>query len=243
MSLSPNAQTIETWCESRQKTHKSDVTLCSFLKLKSITEHDGFCFSNRTEMQLYILIKIFIHIPMLLIGCVVNLFTLTVLLRKPLRSNLMSLHFKPVFVWSASLWSCRLIHFTFYFTLHCLVLLLVAMATEKYISVYFPLKASIWISKKRTRNIILLLLLLWFILNGHNLMFRDVSVSNVDKGPFTSSDCDIAAIAATSLPNLIYCFGVVLLHWAFATATTTTFAVAGESLCDWFGSDVADTSL
>ena len=131
-----------------------------------------------SEKQLYILIKRFIHLPMLLMGCVVNLFTLTVLLRKPLRSKttciymatmamcdacvLMSQFFyisKQLVMWSASLWSCGLIHFTFYFTLHCSVLLLIAMATEKYISVRFPLKASIWISKKRTRYIILLLLL------------------------------------------------------------------------------------
>ena len=45
-------------------------------------------------------------------------------------------------------------------------------------------------------------------------------------------------VAATSLPNLIFCFGVVLLHWAFSTATVTNFAVAGELLCDWFGSDI-----
>ena len=57
------------------------------------------------------------------------------------------------------------------------------------------------------------------------------------KGPFTSSDCDVTV---TSLPNLIYCFDVVLLHWAFATATN--FAVAGESLCDQFGSDIAAMS-
>ena len=51
------------------------------------------------------------------------------------------------------------------------------------------------------------------------------------KGPFTSSDCDVAA---TSLPNLIYCFGVVLLHWAFVTVTATNFAVTGKSLCNPF---------
>ena len=47
---------------------------------------------------------------------------------------------------------------------------------------------------------------------------------------------------ATSLPNLIDCFGVVLLHQAFVTATATNFAVAGESLCEPFGSNVAATS-
>ena len=48
---------------------------------------------------------------------------------------------------------------------------------------------------------------------------------------------------ATSLPNFIYCFGVVLLHQAFVTATATNFAVTGESLCQPFGSDVADALL
>ena len=47
-------------------------------------------------------------------------------------------------------------------------------------------------------------------------------------------------ITVTSLPNLIYSFGDVLLHWAFATATY--FAVAEESLSDRFGSDVAAMS-
>ena len=60
------------------------------------------------------------------------------------------------------------------------------------------------------------------------------------KGPFTSRDCDVVG---TSLPNLIYCFGVVLLHWTFATATN--FAVSRESLCIWVlrRSNVADASL
>ena len=44
-----------------------------------------------------------------------------------------------------------------------------------------------------------------------------------------------------SLPNLIQCFGVVLLHTAFATvtATTTKLLVAGGLLCDRFNSDIA----
>ena len=46
---------------------------------------------------------------------------------------------------------------------------------------------------------------------------------------------------ATSLAYDFCYFGVVLLHWAFVTATN--FAVAGESLCDWFRSDVADPLL
>ena len=49
-------------------------------------------------------------------------------------------------------------------------------------------------------------------------------------------------VTATSLLNLIYCFGVVLLHGAFVTATVTNFAVAGESLCDRFGSDITAMS-
>ena len=45
------------------------------------------------------------------------------------------------------------------------------------------------------------------------------------------------------LLNLIYGFGVVLLHPAFLTATATNFAVTGESLCEPFGSDIADALL
>ena len=62
---------------------------------------------------------------------------------------------------------------------------------------------------------------------------------NSSKGPFTSSDCDIAV---KLLPILIYCFGVILLHQVLATATATNFTVTGESLCDQFGSDVATMS-
>ena len=108
-----------------------------------------------------------------------------------------------------------MIHFTFYFTLHCSVLLLVAMATEIYISVRFPLKASIWISMKRTRNIILLLLLTGFILNGHNLMFRDMGISKMDN---TTISCDYRFVDKTTqyysfvqnvhtwIDSTIYCF-------------------------------------
>ena len=46
----------------------------------------------------------------------------------------------------------------------------------------------------------------------------------------------------TSLPNLIYCFGVVLLHQVFVTVTATNFAVAGELLCEPFRGDVTATS-
>ena len=66
-----------------------------------------------------------------------------------------------------------------------------------------------------------------------------ISPATPAKGPFTSSDCDVAAI---SLPNLIYCFGVVLLHRVFVIATATYLTVTGESLCNPFGSNVAATS-
>ena len=55
-------------------------------------------------------------------------------------------------------------------------------------------------------------------------------------GPFTSSDCDVAV---TSLTNLFYYLGVVLLHQAFVTATATDFAVTGESLYNPIGIEVA----
>ena len=55
----------------------------------------------------------------------------------------------------------------------------------------------------------------------HAKLFTKYQAAELDvtkfqvKGPFTSSDCDVAA---TSLPNLINCFGVALLHLATATS-------------------------
>ena len=63
-------------------------------------------------------------------------------------------------------------------------------------------------------------------------------MSEQTKDPFRSRDYDVAA---TSLRNQFCCFGVVLLHPVFATVTK--LPVAGESLCNPFGSDVADASL
>ena len=65
------------------------------------------------------------------------------------------------------------------------------------------------------------------------------------KGPFRSSDCDFAA---TLLQNLNYCFGVVLLHWVFVTATVTYYAAHGCGITLWpiweqRRRDVADASL
>ena len=56
------------------------------------------------------------------------------------------------------------------------------------------------------------------------------------KGPFTSSDCDVAA---TSLPNLINCFGVALLHLATAMSLGKCFVSHWERC----RSDIADASL
>ena len=56
-------------------------------------------------------------------------------------------------------------------------------------------------------------------LPSHNLRMRTVT-SRQHKSPFTSSDCDVAA---TSLPNLINCFGVALLHLATVTSLGNRF--------------------
>ena len=47
---------------------------------------------------------------------------------------------------------------------------------------------------------------------------------------------------ATSLQNQFCCFGVVLLHPTFATASVTKLPVTGKSLCNPFGSDITTTS-
>ena len=62
------------------------------------------------------------------------------------------------------------------------------------------------------------------------------------KGPFTSSDCDVAA---TSLRNLLYCFGVVLLHPVSVMSQRRCSQMALQPIWVQCHSDVADavTSL
>ena len=97
--------------------------------------------------------------------------------------------------WSVGLRACRFIHFTFYFAFHAAVSLLVAMAMEKYISICYPLKTLIWISRKHSGIVILLLFLLAFTLNGHNLMFREVGISVMDN---TTISCDYKYVDKTT---------------------------------------------
>ena len=74
------------------------------------------------------------------------------------------------------------------------------------------------IGKSRTSDLILLHTKCYY--------FNRVWYWSLYTDQFTSSDCDFPV---TSLPNLIYCFGIVLFHWAFATATVTNFAVLLEN--------------
>ncbi len=184
-------------------------------------------------------IKQYVHMPIQLFGCLVNLFTLRVLLRKQLRSKTTCVYLatiatcdavvlfeqfvyiaNQVHLWSAQKWSCRMIQFTFYFTLHSSVLVLVAMTTEKYVSVRFPLKASLWISRKRTGLVIVLLLIVSFLVNGHNLIFRDVGISFYDN---VTVSCDYKFVDKTTtyyffvtqvytwIDSVLYCFAPFLI--------------------------------
>ncbi|KAK6180134.1 hypothetical protein SNE40_012339 [Patella caerulea] len=60
---------------------------------------------------------------------------------------------------------CNLLSFLFYFSIHSGALLIVAMTFERYIVVKYPLKAAGWVTKTRTKRIILTVGVLSFLIN------------------------------------------------------------------------------
>lgn len=67
-------------------------------------------------------------------------------------------------------WSCRLLFFLFYFTIHFDVAVMVAMTFEKYMAVRFPLHAASW--KPRTKLIMCIIAICTCALDAHNFFTR-----------------------------------------------------------------------
>ncbi len=71
---------------------------------------------------------------------------------------------------------CKIFTFLFYFSIHFSVTILTVMTIERFIIVSFPLKSRIWISLKRTNNVIGFVSLFILALDGHNLFTRTALV-------------------------------------------------------------------
>lgn len=71
-------------------------------------------------------------------------------------------------------WTCKLMFFAFYYTIHFDVGVMMAMTIEKYLAVKFPLQAASW--KPRTKLIIGLIALACLVLDFHSLITRGMVV-------------------------------------------------------------------
>ena len=71
-------------------------------------------------------------------------------------------------------WACRLVFFGFYSSLHCSVSLLVSMTAERFVVVWFPIKAKTICKKKHSLIVIVVVISLILSLNLHNLFTRQV---------------------------------------------------------------------
>ena len=81
--------------------------------------------------------------------------------------------FKPVLMDHYD-WVCKCVYFEFYTSLHCSVSILVAMTTERFVAVCFPLQSKIICRKKHCVIVIGVIILIFLTLNCHNLFTRQV---------------------------------------------------------------------
>ena len=126
------------------------------------------------------------------IGILTNIVSLSVLLRPRLRKHTSCTFMAAIsvldililgyslFFWllgqleviSFANWSCKLIYFLFYFTIHYNVALLVSMTAQKYLAVRFPLKMAAWSTTRRTVIVIITLGLAYAVLHMQNFWTR-----------------------------------------------------------------------
>ena len=93
-------------------------------------------------------------------------------------------------------WVCKCLYFEFYLSIHFSVSILVAMTTERFIVVWFPIKAKIICKKKHCLIAIGVVFFLILSINLHNLFTRQV-LHDVNG---TSTFCLASKVATTDMP-------------------------------------------
>ncbi|KAK6180135.1 hypothetical protein SNE40_012340 [Patella caerulea] len=78
-------------------------------------------------------------------------------------------------IYNRDLIICNLASFLFYFPIHCVALLIVAMTFERYIVVKYPLKAAGWVTKTRTKRIILAVVVFSSLINIPQITMKRIA--------------------------------------------------------------------
>ena len=94
-------------------------------------------------------------------------------------------------------WACRLILFFFYSSLHCSVTILVTMTTERFVVVWFPLRAKTLCKKKNCLIAITVVCVMFVSLNLHNLFTREL----VDIDGNGTIGCLFSGLATMDMPH------------------------------------------
>ena len=94
-------------------------------------------------------------------------------------------------------WACKLILLAFYSSIHCSVPILVAMTTERFVVVWFPLRAKTLCKKKNCLIAITVVCVTFVSLNLHNLFTRQLV--GIDGNGTTS--CLLSGMATSDMPH------------------------------------------
>ena len=143
--------------------------------------------ANYVELDINKGIRLYYQVFITLSGIIANLLALVVTLNKRMRKHNTCLYMSAIsgsdavtltisFVWwlgryvdTTSVWSCRLVLFSFYYAIHFSVTLLVAMTVERFVAIRCPFWAHVHLTRGRSARVIAGVAVAILGLDAHNL--------------------------------------------------------------------------
>ncbi|MEG7522288.1 MAG: G-protein coupled receptor, partial [Chromatiales bacterium] len=188
---------------------------------------------NYIELDIHHAIRLYYQAFISVTGIVANILALIVTLSKRMRKHSTCLYMSAIggsdaltlvisFVWwvsryvnTTSVWSCKLILFSFYYAIHFSVTLLVAMTAERYVAIRFPFWAHVHLTRRKSVYIIIGVAMAILALDVPNLFTRTMITNEVTG----STRCLFSGSATLDMP-----YGFFLLYvWQWLDASVYSF--------------------
>ncbi|KAI0220141.1 hypothetical protein LSAT2_028332 [Lamellibrachia satsuma] len=150
---------------------------------------------NYVELDIHHAIRLYYQVFVALSGIVANVLALVVTLSKRMRKHSTCFYMSAIsgsdaltlviaFLWwlgryvnTTSVWSCKLILFSFYYAIHLSVTLLVAMSAERFVAIRFPFWAHVHLTRRKSVQVIVGVAMAILALDVHNLFTRTMLVN------------------------------------------------------------------
>ena len=189
--------------------------------------------ANYIELDIHHAIRLYYQSFISLTGFVANILALIVTLSRRMRKHSTCLYMSAIggsdaltlviaFVWwvsryvnTTSVWSCKLIIFTFYYAIHFSVTLLVAMTAERYVAIRFPFWSHVHLTRRKSVYVIVGVAMAILALDVPNLFTRTMITNEVTG----STRCLFSGSATLDMP-----YGFFLLYvWQWLDAGVYSF--------------------